>query len=197
MDGWMRERKTTGGHTTVSLSEMRANSRCELKFICGSLSQVSNPSVILFSDGPAARLLLQKTEAVLADFPEIRVRIVNKRPGVGTTGVAGMERLHTSVIGIYATSRPGSVADLSAWLEPNPLIVIPAARSRASGLRLLQSAAAAGAPTVALGEAGARNAALLAVSMLAANGSKALRDSLDEFRARQTSAVRKTNLPAV
>ncbi len=193
----MRERKTTGGHTTVSLSEMRANSRCGLKFFCGSLTEVSNPSVILFSDGPAARLLLQKTEAVLADFPEIRVRIVNKSTWVGTAGWAGMGRSYTPVIGIYATSRPGSIAAVSAWLEPNPLIVVPTAGNRAGGLRLLQAAAAAGAPTVALGEAGARNAALLAVSMFAANGSKSLRKSLDEFRARQTSAVLATRLPAV
>jgi hypothetical protein len=156
---------------------------------------VSNPSVILFSDGAAARVLLQKTESVLAEFPGIRVRNVNKSSSVVSNG--GRRRSGPPCIGIYATSSPGRIAGLLAQMEPNPLIVVPVAKKAVDGLRLLQAAAAAGAATVALGEAGARNAALLAVSMFAANGAEKLRVSLDEFRGRQTSTVLKTRLPAV
>jgi len=48
--------------------------------------------------------------------------------------------------------------------------------------------------TFAIGEAGAANAALFAVAMLAATDAK-LRDKLDAFRARQTEAARSMTLP--
>ena len=48
--------------------------------------------------------------------------------------------------------------------------------------------------TFAIGEAGAVNAALFAVAMLAAQDPK-LRDRLDAFRARQTEAARAMTLP--
>lgn len=191
----MRERKTTGGHTTVSLSEMRANSRCETKFFCGSLTEVSNPSVILFSDGPAARLLLQKTEAVLAGFPEIRVKSVNK--SAATVSKTDLRVRGGAFVGILATSRAGGIAGWQARLGPNPLIVVPVPKSPADGLRLLQAVTEAGCATVALGEAGARNAALLAVAIIATNGAAKLRKSLDVFRGRQTATVRRTRLPSL
>jgi phosphoribosylcarboxyaminoimidazole (NCAIR) mutase len=172
---------------------MRAKSRCESKFFCGSFSQVSKPSVILFGDGPAARVLLQKTATVLADFPEIKVQTVNK--SVATVSKAITKLLWGPCIGIFATSRPAGVARVMAGFEPNPLIVVPVAVRQAAGSRLLQAAAQAGAPTVALGEAGARNAALLAVAMFAAHGAKKTRQALDAFRAKQTSSVLKTRLP--
>ena len=190
-----REPKTTGGHTTVSLSEMRANSRCGTKFFCGSLNQVSKPSVILFGDGPAARLLLRKAAAVLAGFPEIRAQIVNKLPAA--VSKSGPRLPATPFICIFATSRPAAVTKVLEAVEPNPLIVVPVAMKPTDGTRLLRAAAQTGAPTVALGEAGARNAALLAVSMIAARGAKKTRQALDVFRARQTSNVLKTRLPAV
>jgi len=173
---------------------MRANSRCELKFICGSLRKVSNPSVILLGDGPAARLLLHKTAAVLADFPEIRVEAVNKS---ASTVSKPPGRPAGPFVAIYATSKSAGIAALRLQLGTNPLIVVPVAENSVSGQRLLQAAAAAGAPTVALGEAGARNAALLAVSMFAAQGVRTLRKALDDFRAKQTTTVLKTSLPAI
>ena len=48
--------------------------------------------------------------------------------------------------------------------------------------------------TFAIGEAGAANAALFAVAMLA-RGDPSLARKLDEFRARQTAAVRSKTLP--
>jgi 5-(carboxyamino)imidazole ribonucleotide mutase len=167
------------------------------------LPEVSNPCVILFSDGPAARLLLRNSEALLAEFPGIRVRNVNnsaaadKKGAVGPATGAGVDRWRGPFIGIYATSEAGSIAELLARVEPNPLIVVPMAQDSESGLALLKEAAAAGAPTVALGEAGARNAALLALSLFASRGPVKLRKALDGFRARQTSTVRKMRLPAV
>ncbi len=172
---------------------MRANSRCESKFFCGSLRQVSKPSVILFGDGPAARVLLRKTASVLAGFPEIRVHVVNK--SVAAVSKANWKLRAEPFIGIFATSRPAGVAKVMAGFEPHPLIVVPVAARQAAGSRLLQAAAQAGAPTVALGEAGARNAALLAVAMFAAHGAKKTRQALDAFRAKQTSSVLKTRLP--
>jgi 5-(carboxyamino)imidazole ribonucleotide mutase len=48
--------------------------------------------------------------------------------------------------------------------------------------------------TFAIGEAGAANAALYAVAMLALSDKK-LSSKLDEFRKKQADAVRKTELP--
>jgi 5-(carboxyamino)imidazole ribonucleotide mutase len=48
--------------------------------------------------------------------------------------------------------------------------------------------------TFAIGEAGAANAALFAVAMLALSD-KALASKLQEFRTKQTEAVRKAELP--
>jgi 5-(carboxyamino)imidazole ribonucleotide mutase len=54
----------------------------------------------------------------------------------------------------------------------------------------------AGVPvgTLAIGEAGAKNAALLAVSILA-NSRPELRKKLNSFRSNQTKTVLKTTLP--
>jgi 5-(carboxyamino)imidazole ribonucleotide mutase len=95
----------------------------------------------------------------------------------------------------------GGAAHLPGMLAaqtPVPVLGVPV-RSRAlQGLDSLLSIAQmpAGIPvaTFAVGEAGARNAALFAVALLARTD-EALRARLDRFRAGQTAKVLSTSLP--
>ncbi|MFW6027607.1 MAG: 5-(carboxyamino)imidazole ribonucleotide mutase [bacterium] len=90
-----------------------------------------------------------------------------------------------------AAHLPGMVASLT----PLPVFGVPVQSRALSGLDSLLSIVQmpAGVPvgTLAIGEAGARNAALLAAGVLAL-GDAALARRLDDWRARQTSAVPET-----
>lgn len=188
------ELQTTGGHTTVSFSDMRANSHCDAKIIDASLDSVRNPCVVLFSGHAAARLVLQGTETFFGEFPGIGLHHVSWDDSA--PAALKSAKLPVRYVGIYATSQVKGIAQLMELVSPNPLIVVPFGNDSQSRLRLLRTATGSGAPTVALGEAGARNAALLAIAMWAAGAKPALRKPLDAFRARQTATVRKMRLPA-
>lgn len=79
-----------------------------------------------------------------------------------------------------------------------PVLGVPVESRALKGLDSLLSIAQmpAGVPvgTLAIGESGARNAALLAVSILA-NSRPELREKLRRFRSKQTRTVLKTKLP--
>lgn len=78
-----------------------------------------------------------------------------------------------------------------------PVLGVPVRSKELSGLDSLLSIAQmpAGIPvgTLAVGQAGAKNAALLAISILA-NSRPELRSKLHEFRAKQTATVMQMNL---
>lgn len=78
-----------------------------------------------------------------------------------------------------------------------PVLGVPVRSKELSGLDSLLSIAQmpAGIPvgTLAVGQAGAKNAALLAISILA-NSRPELRSKLHDFRAKQTAAVMQMNL---
>ncbi len=82
-----------------------------------------------------------------------------------------------------------------ASLTPLPVFGVPVQSRALSGLDSLLSIVQmpAGVPvgTLAIGEAGARNAALLAAGVLALNDEQLAR-RLDAWRARQTAAVPET-----
>jgi 5-(carboxyamino)imidazole ribonucleotide mutase len=95
----------------------------------------------------------------------------------------------------------GGAAHLPGMLAAHttvPVLGVPV-RSRAlqgldSLLSIVQMPAGIPVATFAIGEAGARNAALFAVAILARSDA-ALQGRLDEFRARQTAQVLSTSLP--
>src|SRR3954469_13962311 len=95
----------------------------------------------------------------------------------------------------------GGAAHLPGMLAAKttvPVLGVPVASRYLQGVDSLHSIVQMpkGIPvaTFAIGAAGAANAALFAVAMLAANDPK-LRDKLDAFRARQTEAARSMTLP--
>ncbi|MGZ5180430.1 MAG: 5-(carboxyamino)imidazole ribonucleotide mutase [Ramlibacter sp.] len=93
-----------------------------------------------------------------------------------------------------AAHLPGMLASKT----PVPVLGVPVPSRHLHGMDSLHSIVQMpkGVPvaTFAIGEAGAANAALFAVAMLAA-GDARLRDKLDAFRARQTEAARAMTLP--
>ena len=95
----------------------------------------------------------------------------------------------------------GGAAHLPGMLAAKttvPVLGVPVASRHLQGVDSLHSIVQMpkGIPvaTFAIGPAGAANAALFAVAMLA-SGDAALRQRLDEFRARQTEAARAMTLP--
>src|SRR3954467_9553331 len=92
-----------------------------------------------------------------------------------------------------AAHLPGMCAAQTAL----PVLGVPVESRALKGLDSLLSIAQmpAGVPvgTLAIGEAGAKNAALLAIAILA-NSRPALRKKLSSFRSRQTKTVLKTRL---
>jgi len=94
-----------------------------------------------------------------------------------------------------AAHLPGMAAAFSTL----PVLGVPVESRALKGLDSLLSIAQmpAGVPvgTLAIGEPGAKNAALLAISILALHDDK-LRAKWEAFRAKQTRTVRATKLPA-
>jgi 5-(carboxyamino)imidazole ribonucleotide mutase len=95
----------------------------------------------------------------------------------------------------------GGAAHLPGMLAAKttvPVLGVPVASRHLSGMDSLYSIVQMpkGVPvaTFAIGQAGAANAALFAVAMLAAHDAR-LRDRLASFRADQTSAARGMHLP--
>ncbi len=93
---------------------------------------------------------------------------------------------------ILAGDQPAQAA---AWAAARPdlvLVWVPVPREagdESGALALLRDQPAGPVATLALGEAGVRNAAVLAASVLAVRGDAGARRALDDFRAGQTEAV--------
>jgi len=88
---------------------------------------------------------------------------------------------------------------MAASMTPLPVLGIPV-KSRAlqgvdSLLSIVQMPAGVPTATFAIGEAGATNAALFAISMLAAAGNDDLSQKLDNFRSQQKEKIEASKLP--
>ena len=88
---------------------------------------------------------------------------------------------------------------MTASMTPIPVLGVPVKSRTLNGVDSLLSNVQmpAGVPTAtfAVGEAGATNAALFAVSMLAANGDDDLSRKLEEFRTQQKEKIEASELP--
>src|SRR5437660_1678024 len=137
---------------------------------------------------------LKPAAEVCADFGvphEIRVVSAHRTPGdMARYGRAAHKRgLRVIIAGAGGAAHlPGMIASHT----PLPVIGVPIESKTLKGLDSLLSIAQmpAGVPvaTVAIGPTGAKNAALLAVSILA-NSRPDLREKLRKFRSKQTKSV--------
>lgn len=89
---------------------------------------------------------------------------------------------------------------MTAAMTPVPVLGIPIESRILKGvdslLSIVQMPAGIPVPTLAIGKAGAVNAALAAVAILALNDPE-LADKLDAWRASQTAAVKAASLPEI
>jgi len=94
-----------------------------------------------------------------------------------------------------AAHLPGMTASMTTL----PVLGVPVKSRTLNGvdslLSIVQMPAGIPTATFAVGEAGATNAALFAVSMLAANGDEILSEKLDNFRNEQKEKIEASELP--
>ena len=85
-------------------------------------------------------------------------------------------------------------------MTPIPVLGVPVKSRTLNGvdslLSIVQMPAGVPTATFAVGEAGATNAALFAISMLATNGDKALLQKLKDFRTQQREKIEASMLPS-
>ena len=95
----------------------------------------------------------------------------------------------------WAAHLPGMTASMTTL----PVLGVPVKSRTLNGvdslLSIVQMPAGIPTATFAVGEAGATNAALFAVSMLAANGDEVLSEKLDNFRNEQKEKIEASELP--
>ena len=122
---------------------------------------------------------------------ELRVISAHRTPDLLFEYAAGARSRGIEVI-IAGAGGAAHLPGMTAAKTSLPVIGVPVQSKALNGLDSLLSIVQmpAGVPvaTVAIGAAGAKNAALLAVAILA-NSRPDLRERLDAFRARQTEAV--------
>ncbi len=128
---------------------------------------------------------------------ECRVISAHRAPGALTEYVSGAEARGVEVI-IAGAGGAAHLAGVTAAQTLVPVLGVPMETSALHGMDSLLSTVQmpAGIPvgTLAIGRAGAINAALLAIAMLA-NQRPELRDKLRQFRAEQTQKVLNETLP--
>jgi 5-(carboxyamino)imidazole ribonucleotide mutase len=127
---------------------------------------------------------------------ECRVMSAHRTPALASEFAATAESRGLEVI-IAAAGGAAHLAGVIAAHTVLPVLGVPMKSDALNGLDSLLSTVQmpAGIPvgTLAIGKAGATNAALLAVAILA-NSRPALRDRLHEFRAEQEKKIRETKL---
>ncbi|HMC60642.1 MAG TPA: 5-(carboxyamino)imidazole ribonucleotide mutase [Candidatus Solibacter sp.] len=141
-----------------------------------------------------------QADEVLAKFEiphECRVLSAHRTPVQTAEYVSAAESRGIEVI-IAAAGGAAHLAGVCAAHTILPVLGVPMESASLKGLDSLLSTVQmpAGIPvgTLAIGPAGARNAALLAVAILAV-GRPALRDRLRQFRAEQSEKVLRETLP--
>jgi 5-(carboxyamino)imidazole ribonucleotide mutase len=144
--------------------------------------------------------VMRQADEVLAKFGvphECRVLSAHRTPAETAEYVSGAEGRGMEVI-IAAAGGAAHLAGVCAAHTVLPVLGVPMESAALKGLDSLLSTVQmpAGIPvgTLGIGGAGARNAALLAVAILA-NSRPELREKLRQFRAEQSAKVLRERLP--
>lgn len=145
-----------------------------------------NRSVALIFDHPDAKPFAAHTIEMLERFG-VPHELVSPAALAGCT---------SSVWIVYVVGKQSLASEVSA-LTDRPVLAVPLEGAGVSALEALQQATSPGeAPvgSLAIGKAGAINAALLAVAILA-NADAQLAQRLGDFRYQQTQSVLNDSLP--
>jgi 5-(carboxyamino)imidazole ribonucleotide mutase len=149
----------------------------------------SQRMVAILAESPDAQPMLRHVADMLGEFGVGFVERVIESRAVLRDTVAAFESAGTGVFVVANTSAdPLSSAVASATARP--VLAVPLETPELAPLASLQATTRGGPPvaSLAIGKAGAINAALLAIAILA-NGDPALLRKLEQFRADQTARV--------
>ena len=142
------------------------------------------------SDWPTLRLAAETLDALKVDY-EARIVSAHRTPERLYEFAAGARDDGFKVI-IAGAGGAAHLPGMIAALTPLPVFGVPVKSRALSGqdslLSIVQMPAGVPVGTLAIGEAGATNAALLAAAVLAL-GDPEIAAALDAYRARQTAAV--------
>ncbi|MGD8541562.1 MAG: 5-(carboxyamino)imidazole ribonucleotide mutase [Desulfobacteraceae bacterium] len=154
----------------------------------------ANPLVAIVMGSKSDYEVMKESAKVLADFKvphEVRVISAHRTPDRAHEFASGAEESGIRLI-IAAAGKAAHLAGVLAALTTLPVLGVPMTTSDLGGLDSLLSTVhmPAGIPvgTTAIGKAGAKNAALLAVAVLALSDSR-LRDELKAYRKRMREDV--------
>lgn len=154
----------------------------------------SSPIVAIVMGSKSDYDVMKESAAVLKAFGvphEVRVISAHRTPGAAHAFATGAEERGTKLI-IAAAGKAAHLAGVLAALTTLPVLGVPMTTSDLGGLDSLLSMVQmpAGIPvgTTAIGKAGAKNAALLAVAVLALSDAR-LRDELKAYRQRMQAEV--------
>ena len=143
---------------------------------------------------------MRQTDEMLAKFDvphECRVLSAHRTPAETAEYVSGAEARGVEIV-IAAAGGAAHLAGVCAAHTLLPVLGVPMESASLKGMDSLLSTVQmpAGIPvgTLAIGPAGARNAALLAIAILA-NRRPELRERLRHFRAEQSAKVLRETLP--
>jgi len=160
----------------------------------------SRPLIIVLMGSKSDWEVMRRTDEVLTNFGvphECRVLSAHRTPAETAEYVSGAEGRGVEVV-IAAAGGAAHLAGVCAAHTILPVLGVPMESAALKGMDSLLSTVQmpAGIPvgTLAIGTAGARNAALLAVAILA-NSRPELREKLRQFRAEQSAKVLRETLP--
>jgi len=158
------------------------------------IEKQASPTVAIVMGSKSDYEVMKESAALLEEFMiphEVRVISAHRTPDAAHTFATGAETGGIQLI-IAAAGKAAHLAGVIAALTTLPVLGVPMATSDLGGLDSLLSTVQmpAGIPvgTTAIGKAGAKNAALLAVSILALSDTS-LREDLKAYRLKMRAEV--------
>jgi 5-(carboxyamino)imidazole ribonucleotide mutase len=167
--------------------------------IANRKSQIANPLVAVIMGSTSDWETMKNAADILTDFDvphECRVVSAHRTPDLLFEFAKSAESRGIEVI-IAGAGGAAHLPGMCASQTVLPVLGVPVQSKALSGidslLSIVQMPAGIPVGTMAIGTAGAKNAALLAISILA-NSRPELREKLREFREKQTIAVLESEL---
>lgn len=188
------KRENSGGDESIHLSPNREDVKIQ-----NSKSKIQNPLVSIIMGSKSDWPTMKNSADVLEEFGvpfESKIVSAHRTPDLLFEFAKSAESRGIEVI-IAGAGGAAHLPGMCASQTVLPVLGVPVETRSLKGLDSLLSIAQmpAGVPvgTLAIGEAGAKNAALLAIAILS-NSRPGLRKKLSAFRAGQTRKVLKTKI---
>ena len=167
--------------------------------VAGKRSQIKKPLVSIIMGSKSDWPTMEQASIVLAEFGvphETKIVSAHRTPDLLFDFAKSAESRGIEVI-IAGAGGAAHLPGMCASQTVLPVLGVPVESKALKGmdslLSIVQMPAGIPVGTLAIGQSGAKNAALLAVAILA-NSRPELRKKLHKFRSRQTKTVLKTTL---